>query len=146
MVDVHKSIRINATPSRVISRASDLGSWSAWLEGVVESGWVTDGPLGVGSRALLVRKIGPIRARQEFEVIEFDPDHSMAFETEGPGPGRASGRFTATEIDGGTELRIEFAGGPRGPLRLLEPMLNRRVNREFQEFLTGLKEILEPGD
>lgn len=143
MVDVHHSIHMKASTSEAIARVSDLASWSSWLEGVVESRWITDGPARVGSRALLVRRIGPIRARQEFEITQLDPDHSMAFQTEGPGPGRASGRFTATETDGETELRIDFTGGPRGPMRLLDPVLDRRVNREFQEFLTGLKEILE---
>lgn len=143
MVDVHQSIHTKAPPSEAIARVSDLASWSSWLEGVVESRWLTEGLPDVGSRALLVRRIGPIRAHQEFEITQLDPDHSMAFQTEGPGPGRASGRFTATETDGETELRIDFTGGPRGPMRLLGPVLNRRVNREFREFLTGLKDVLE---
>lgn len=143
MVDVHRTIRIEAALSEVIAGTSDLGSWSSRLQGVVQSRWVTDGPMAVGSRALLVRKIGPIRARQEFEVTQLDPENIMAFETEGPGPGQASGRFSATETDGGTELRIDFVGGPRGAMRLLDGLLNRRVNREFQEFLTGLKQDLQ---
>lgn len=144
MVDVNQSIRMKAPASEVIALVSDLASWSSWLDGVVESQWLTEGSRDVGSRALLVRRIGPIRAHQEFEITEFDPDHSMAFQTEGPGPGRASGRFTATETDGQIELRIDFTGGPRGAMRLLEPVLNRRVNREFREFLTRVKDILEP--
>ena len=77
-----------------------------------------------------------------FEVAAYEPGEVAQFRvTEGPISAEVTETFTA--VNGGTELTVKVAVQPRGLLRLLQPLLGRTIDKNWQGNLIQLKMLLE---
>lgn len=114
-----------------------------WEEEVVAIRPVTAGPIGLGSRAVMVRQDGRRRSEQVYEITEFDPgrritathpDGPLAFElTFDLAPAGAA----ATDLT----VRVQMAG--RGAMRLLNPMIGLQLPRRSDRISRSMVAVIE---
>lgn len=80
----------------------------------------------------------------DWRVSEFDPPRRIGFETL-TGPMRPAGTIAFTAEGDATRVDFAMAMNPRGFMKLLAPMIERKVQQANTEHLAKFKEILESG-
>ena len=114
-----------------------------WEREVVEIRRITDGPVGVGSRAIMVRRDFGRTSETEYELTEFEqdrriaahhPDSSMDF--------RISFDITPVDADSCT-IRIEVAAQPLRWTRILEPVMRFAMPRQGKRIAESMVEVIE---
>lgn len=101
---------------------------------------VPDGPTEPGTEFLFRHSKGPKRTSMRYTAIE--PGERIAFDGV-VGPLRPAGTFDFAEAEGGTRLSVDVAANPRGPLKLLSPVVNRVGQRIWDARLAHIKEAIE---
>jgi hypothetical protein len=144
MPAIVESIDISRRPQDVFSYATDFAHFPEWQGGVVSARPEGAAPLGVGSRAVVTRRIGPRELPRTEEIAELNPPRSWAVRGVG-GPLIAIAKGTIEPLDGGERSRvtiaIEFEGHGLG--KLLIPLLSRQARKQLPKNEQELKEILE---
>ena len=109
---------------------------------MLQSVKITDGPIGVGTRFRATARSGRRPVEMLIEVTEFHR------------PSRLGSRTTmsSVDVDGGvtfeplageTRMSWSWTVRPRGPLRLLGPLIGHLGRRQERAIWTGLKSHLE---
>jgi hypothetical protein len=96
-----------------------------------------------GSRFREVQSAGGRRIETICEIIEFDPERRYAWRSVGEGPASYGGGFTATAVDGQTELRYEGWATATGRLAAREAAWARQAQREAEAELEAIKDAVE---
>jgi uncharacterized protein YndB with AHSA1/START domain len=147
MAAIIESIEISRSPEDVFSYAVDPLHFPEWQDGVASAYRDEPPPLAVGSKTIVVRRVGPRRSPTTEEVVELNQPTSWAVRgTSGPVVGIAKGMVES--LDGGqrSRLTIIFDFEAHGIGKLLVPLLVRRqVKRVLPRNEQKLKEILESG-
>ena len=115
-----------------------------WESEVVEIRRLTDGPVGVGSRAIMVRQEYGRRRAAPYEVTEFVPDRKIAFRHL-DGPMTFEIAFMLEPADASTtDLTVQVRVQPKGAFRLLTPLMARslpktgdRITGQMVTFVEG---------
>lgn len=147
MAAIVESVEISRSPEDDFSYAADPLRFPEWQDGVASAHRDDPSPLAVGSKTVVVRRVGPRRLPTTEEVVELNGPRSWAVRgTSGPVVGIAQG--TVESLDGGQRSRLtiilEFEA--RGIGKLLVPLVVRRqVKRVLSRNEQALKEILESG-
>jgi hypothetical protein len=114
-----------------------------WEREVIEIRRITQGPVGVGSRAVMVRHEFGRTTESEYVIREFEqgrrlaayhPDDAMDFDIS----------FEITPIDSesctvGVKVRAE----PKGWTRILEPMMRLFMPRRGQRIANSMVDVVE---
>jgi Polyketide cyclase / dehydrase and lipid transport len=131
----------------VFSYAVDPLHFPDWQDGVASARRDEPPPLAVGSKTIVVRRVGPRRLPTTEEVVELDRPRSWAVRgTSGPVVGIVRG--TVESLDGGrrSRLTITFDFDAHGIGKLLVPLVVRRqVRKVLPRNEQRLKAILESG-
>jgi uncharacterized protein YndB with AHSA1/START domain len=101
-----------------------------------------EGPPGPGTTFVFrQRNFGRVmETKTHYTAVE--PNRKIEFDAEiGPMRPRCSLTFEATE--GGTKVIFKGNSNPRGPAKLLAPLMNRMGQKNWTWRLTRVKEILE---
>ena len=101
---------------------------------------LSEGPTGIGTTYLQVRKTD----QQDFRIIEFEPNNTVAVKTLPQSSPSFERRFTLYEEGDTTRLRDQWKLDT-GKLALLERLARGRVKSAVAENLAKLKELLEEG-
>ena len=140
---IEVAIVIDASPNRLWPELADFRSHPEWMDDAATVSFLTDRTSGVGTRIEVATKVGPLRATDVMEVIEWEDERTIVVEHLGSVTG--FGRFEIRPTGTGTEMRwVEelrfpwWMGGPIG-LGLARPILGRI----WQGSLKRLKERLE---
>ena len=127
----------------VAAYAMDAGNEPEWYANILETRPLDGPPLGLGSRATRVAAFMGRRIEYDLEVVEHDPPARIVMaSTRAPFPMRVTYEFEARGPDR-TLARIRLGGGPRGALRLLDPLMARVSRRNIEKDLASLKRRLE---
>jgi uncharacterized membrane protein len=142
-----QSIEIARSPDDVFAYVSDFSRATEWQENLVSANVEGEGPLAVGSRIRMTRRIGKTERTMTNEVTEHNPPRSWAFRGI-DGPVRAKGQGTIEPVGEGTRSRftmqLDFEGHGIG--KLLVPLVVRRQARsDVAKSQARLKERLESG-
>jgi uncharacterized protein YndB with AHSA1/START domain len=144
MNPIVESIDIARRPDDVFSYATDFVHFSKWQGGVTSVRPETDPPLGLGSRATVIRTAGPRKLARTEEIIEFDPPTQWTVRGVG-GPLIAFAKGKIEPLDGGQRSRVtivlEFEA--RGMGKSLLPLVRRQAQRQLPSNEQRLKELLE---
>lgn len=142
MIQVKHSQIIEQPVGRVFAFAADPENNPQWWATVLNTELESDSPLRQGSRFREVGQ-GPLgKIESVFEVGDYEPGKVVQFRViEGPIPAEVTETFTS--VSGGTELTVKVAVRPRGLLRLLQPLLGRMIDKNWQGNLVRLKKLLE---
>lgn len=144
-MQVTSEVRIERPADEVFGFIADAENNPEWQGGMQSCRWLTDAPIGVGSRyaqhaAFLGRDIESL-----FEVVSFEPGRSITIETiESTFPIRVT-RSVEPRTEGSCVVRAEVSGEPGGLFRFASPLLKRMVRRSVRKDYARLVELLEAG-
>jgi uncharacterized protein YndB with AHSA1/START domain len=147
MAPIVESIEISRRPEEVFSYVTDPTHLPDWQESVVSVRRVGDGPVGVGSRVVVTRRVGGRDREMTSELAELNPPRSWAVRgVDGPIRGNVKGRIEPLENGERSRLTIELDFEANGIGKLLLPLVVRRqAQAEVPKNQRKLKELLESG-
>jgi carbon monoxide dehydrogenase subunit G len=131
---IEQSFTVGRPPHAVFAYMTDPANLAAWQPSKVSVEPLSDGPPRQGYRIKERTKIGLRQWDQVVEFTEFEPGRALSTHiVEGAVP--VDGRWTFDD-DGAGGSRVHFvAEGPlRGPMRLLEPLMKRGIDRSFRHY------------
>jgi uncharacterized protein YndB with AHSA1/START domain len=148
MAVIAESIEISRRPEDVFSYAIDYSHFPQWQRRVVSARQEDDAPLAVGSRAAVIRRVGPRRLLTAEEITELDPPRTWQVRGTGRVPVVAVAKGRIKPVDGGQRslitITLEFEG--RGIGKLLIPLIRHQSRMQLPKDGKRLKELLEQGD
>lgn len=129
---------VDATRETVFDYMTDASNLRDWQTSKTSVEVLTDGPPGLGTR---VRERTKPPVLKEFEqVVEFTeferPRRFHVHIVEGPQP--IDGTWTLEPHGAGTKVVFVAAGKLRGPMRLIAPVIQRTMAREFAGYHRNL--------
>jgi uncharacterized protein YndB with AHSA1/START domain len=143
VITLAATTRIAAPPSAVIAFIADPANAPRWMKALEVAELITPGPIRPGSRFREVMSAGGKRVEAICEIVELDPDRRYAWQSVSGGPTTYGGGFTATPIEGGTELRYEGWATTSGELVRREQAWARQAQREAEAELAAIKSTVE---
>ena len=147
MAPIVHSVEISRSPEDVFAYLTDFSRSAEWQENLVSASVEGGGPVSVGSRVNMTRRIGRGERKMINEVTEHNPPRSFAFHGI-EGPIRAVGKGTVESVGDGAGSRftmeLDFEGHGIG--KLLVPLVVRRQARsDMAKSQARLKARLESG-
>ena len=140
MLEFENTIPIYRLIDEVFAFLSDFENIPKWNYYVLEVRQLSEGPTGIGTTYHQVRKSD----EQDFRIIEFEPNHSVAVKTLPQSSPSFERRFTLYEEGDTTRIRDQWKLDTGRPA-LLERLARGRVKSAVAENLAKLKELLEEG-
>jgi uncharacterized membrane protein len=141
MVKEEGSVIIRRPIEEVFAYVGDLRHSPEWQAGLLEVRKVTEGPLGVGTRFTVVRKLLGRKLELSSEFVAYEPNTMVTFRFSGSVPGEGSYLFESTQEGTRVTSRVEMR--PRGFSRLAESLIAASLRRQMQANLPALKGQLE---
>jgi len=136
-----RSIIVRRPIEEVFAYVGDLRHSAEWQAGLSEVRKVTEGPLRIGTRFAVVRKLLGRRLELISEFVRYEPNTRFTFRFSGSMPGEGSYFFESTPDGTRVTWRVEMR--PRGFSRLAEPLVATSLRRQMAANLPVLKELLE---
>ena len=140
MLEFENIIRIDRPVGEVFAFLSNFENIPKWNYYVLEVRRLSEGPTGIGTKYHQVRKTD----QQDFRIIEFELDHTVAVRTLPQSSPSFERRFTLYEEGDTTRLRDEWKLNTGRPA-VLERVARGRVKYTVAENLAKLKELLQEG-
>ncbi|UZX02167.1 hypothetical protein F8G81_05705 [Arthrobacter sp. CDRTa11] len=142
MAHAENQTTINRPPEDVYAFLADGLNNPAWRSGVqaisLKSG--TAGAAGAVYRQTLAGPGGrPIDG--DYRITAAEPGKHMGFQVVA-GPARPAGEYHLSPVPGGTNVGFTLDFQPKGPMRLLAPLIQRTMEKEVAQ-LASLKAVLE---
>jgi uncharacterized protein YndB with AHSA1/START domain len=146
MAAIVESIDISRRPEDVFVYMTDASHFPEWQDSVVSAHPEDDGPLAVGSRTRVTRRVGGRDLSTTEEVTELDPPTSWGFRGVGGLPVVGIARGTIEALDNGKRSRVtialEFEGHGIGKL-LVPLVIRRQARKQLPRNEQNLKALLE---
>jgi uncharacterized membrane protein len=139
---IEVSVMINRPIEEVFAYVANPENEPLWQSGVLESGLVGEGPMGVGAKTKEVRKLLGQRLESIAEVTAYEPNAKIAFKSTS-GPVRYEAWYTFEPVDAGTKFTMVGEADTGGFFKLAEGLVVRQFEKEMQTSLAALKDILE---
>jgi uncharacterized membrane protein len=140
VLEFENTIPIDRPIDEVFAFLSDFENIPKWNYYVLEVRQLSESPIGIGTTYHQVRKTD----EQDFRIIEFEPNHSVAVKTLPQSSPSFERRFTLYEEGDTTRIRDQWKLDTGRPA-LLERLARGRVKSAVAENLAKLKELLEEG-
>ena len=142
MIQIEHTQTIQQPVARVFAFAANPENNPRWWATVENTQLASGQPLAAGARFHEVGQAPFGKVESVFEVTEYEQARRAAFKViEGPIPAEVTETFEA--VGGGTRVRVRVQVRPRGLLRVLQPLLGRMLDKNWQKNLSQLKTILE---
>lgn len=142
-VSLESSVVIDRPVGDVYSYVLDLPSngpeWAPDLEAVTKT---TEGPIGAGTRFDQVQKVMGRRRHTSLAFTGVDPGRRIDAAAE-VGPMSITAVMTFEPASSGTRVTVAGEADPRGPFKLLSPLLARNGQRMWDARLAQMKTVLE---
>ncbi|QGN34651.1 SRPBCC family protein [Microlunatus sp. Gsoil 973] len=136
-------VTINRSPAQVFAFLTHFENLPLWNYAITETRRVGSGLVGLGARYSQTRTI-PRPATESFEVIEFDPDRSVAIRGT-LGAFEALSRYQLRGSADATVLTSTMHLESSGLLRLADSLAMPRIRAAVADNLQQLKAQLEAG-
>jgi len=147
MDEITSSIDISRTPEDVFAYATDFAQFGHWQDSVAS---VThEGPVRVGSEAIVTRRVGPRLVRSTEKLTKLSPPSSWEVRGDGGVPVTAIAKGKIEPLDRGSRSRVTLILGfeGHGIGKLLIPLVVRRqARKQLPQNTAKLKEVLERKD
>jgi uncharacterized membrane protein len=140
VLEFENTIPIDRPIDEVFAFLSDFENIPKWNYYVLEVGQLSESPIGIGTTYHQVRKSD----QQDFRIIEFEPDHTVAVKTLPQSSPSFERTFTLYEERDTTRIRDEWKLDT-GRHAVLERLARGRIKSAVAENLAKLKELLEEG-
>jgi hypothetical protein len=123
------SIFLAAPTQRVWAELADLGSHPEWMDDAATVTFIGEQRVGIGTRMVAATRVGPLRASDAMDVVEWVEGRVIGVEHVGSVKG--TGRFEIEPVEGGTDmawtesLRFPWWLGGRLGEWVAQPILTR---------------------
>jgi hypothetical protein len=126
MAPIVHSIEVAQSPDELFAFLTDFSRAAEWQENLVSANLEGGGPMSVGSRVKMTRRIGRGERTMTNEVTEHNPPRTFALHGI-DGPVRAVGKGTVEPAgDGRSRFTMELDFEGHGIGKLLVPLVVRR--------------------
>jgi carbon monoxide dehydrogenase subunit G len=141
---VERRTTVSGPTAEVFTYLADLRNVADWMTGVVSAEQTSDGEMGVGSTALVVREVMGQRFEAPLTVTEFDPPRHVVIGSEVSGVKANVQLDLAPDGDDATEL--QFAMEIRGSMltMFMEPMIANAAGSDIDASLERIRERFSP--
>ena len=142
-VDVETTIEIARPRAEVAAFAADPDNVHAWYKNITRVEWLTERPLGVGTRLAFTAEFLGRRMAYTYEVVEHEPGERLVMRSaDGPFPMETS--YVWVDGPGGsTVMALRNRGEPAGFSAIASPMMAAGIRRNNRGDLQRLKAVLE---
>jgi uncharacterized membrane protein len=140
VLEFENTIAIDQPIEQVFAFLSDFENIPKWNYYVLEVRQLSESPIGIGTTYHQVRKTD----QQDFRIIEFEPNHTVAVKTLPQSSPSFERRFTLYEERDTTRIRDQWKLDTGRPA-VLERLARGRVKSSVAENLAKLKGLLEEG-
>lgn len=144
MIEEEHSIIIARPIEEVFEFVADQMNAPKWQDGLLEVRRTSEGPVGVGTKHVFVRKFMGRRLEAGNEYTEYEPNRKIAFKS-ASGPMTFDASYLTELTPEGTRLTSRIQMQPGGFIGLAEPLITVGLRREMEANLGELKELLERG-
>jgi carbon monoxide dehydrogenase subunit G len=140
---IEQQFHIKRSPDAVFAYMADPANLKSWQPSKLSVEPLTEGPPRKGYRVKERTKVGLRQWDQVVEFTEFEPGKVFATHiVEGSMP--VDGRWTfADDGSGGTDLTFVAEGPITGPMKLIEPLVKRGIEKSFRHYHQLLAEHVE---
>lgn len=140
MQRVESSARIPAPPAEVFAYLADLDNVADWQGGVTAARRTSDGPMGVGSTAVVTRELMGQRLEAPLTVNGFEPPSRIGIGSEVSGV-KAQATLELAPADGGRATDLAFAMEIRGSglTSFMEPMIASAARGDIEASLERVR-------
>jgi uncharacterized membrane protein len=143
-VDVLTETVIARPRDEVAAYAGDPDNAPEWYENISSVRWLTDPPLGVGSKLDFVANFLGRTLSYTYEVVEYGPERMVMRTAQGPFPMETT--YTWDPLDAThTRMTLRNRGEPSGFAKVAAPMMAAAMRRANTKDLARLKQLLEAG-
>jgi uncharacterized protein YndB with AHSA1/START domain len=143
-----ESVEIARRPEDVFSYVTDPSHLPEWQESVVSVRRQDEGPVSVGSRAVVTRHVGGRDREMTSELSELNPPSTWAVRgLDGPIRGMVKGRVDPIENGERSRVTIQLDFEASGiiPKLFVALVARRQAKAEMPRNQRKLKELLESG-
>ncbi len=146
MITVESTVDIDRPSTEVFGFVADQTNAPEWQHGLHEVRRLTDGPIGVGTEHVFVRRFAGRQIESRNRFTHYEPGRSVRFEIP---DGWLTGHASYLVEPNGAERcrltsRMEFQVA--GPAALASPLLARVLARDSRRDEAALKALLETRD
>ena len=142
ILDVEDCIVIARPLGEVFDLVADQINAPRWQNGLEQVRRVTDGPPGVGTKHVVVRKFLGRRLELINEYAHFEPNAEITF-TGASGPSRFEVSYLTEETAKGIRLSCHIRMEQKGLFALGDRVVAASLRRDFAANLRNLKALLE---
>ena len=139
MKRVERTARINAPPETVFAFLTDLDNLPEWMTGVVSVEMTSDGQVGRGATARVVRELMGQRVEAPLTITTYDPPRRLAIDSEVSGV-RARAELNLAADGAATALDFAMEIRASGMTRFMEPMIAGAAGGEIDESMRRVQE------
>ena len=145
MIAITSTVSIRCPAEFVFAVLTDFERYLAvWAQGPTAAKKTTPGSIGVGTKFRVTATIGPLRVPSTYEVTAYEQPTLLAGRGVA-GPVRFEEEYRLRESAGTTTLIQAIKARPRGPFRLVERTVERRLRRLITADIVRLRELVERG-
>jgi uncharacterized membrane protein len=144
MIKVEVSTVINRPIEEVFAFVSDNRNDVRWQDGLLEIHVTPDGPVGVGSQVVEVRKFMGRRIQSTGVITEYVPNQKAARKSL-DGPADVQGYVACASVEGGTRVTQHMEMRSAGFFSVAEPLMAGGLRRTLEKNFGDLKDLLESG-
>ncbi len=147
MQRVEGSARIPASPDEVFAYLADLDNVADWQGGVTSARRTSDGPMGVGATAMVIRELMGQRLEVPLTVNAFEPPSRIGIGSEVSGV-RAQATLDLAPAEEGRATDLAFAMEIRGSglTSFMEPMIASAARGDIEASLERVRANFAPVD
>jgi uncharacterized membrane protein len=138
-----RSAEIARPADEVFAFLSDLENLPRWQSGVLRAELTTPGPIGVGSRAVVERRMFGQQIVAELVVTSYEPPHRVVLSTEASGVALEAS-VVVQQLDD-RRCRVSFGMTTQAAsffMKAVEPMVAEAAEADIEASLARLKEVL----
>lgn len=144
MIEVTATADIPRPADEVFAFVADMSNNPRWQRGQVSCEWSTPPPIAVGSRYDQRARFLGRDIVSSLEVVAFEPGRRIRIRTLDSPMAMDITREVEPLGEGSARVRATIRGGPTGPLRLLDPLTRRMVQRSVRGDYGRLTALLSP--
>lgn len=139
---IGESVLVHSAPAEVFAFVADLRNFPLWRANLATSTVVSDQFTDVGARCEEEIAIGPRSIPATCQITSFDAGRTFSFRALSPGL-QYDGLVTVEPEEGSTRFTLSGNITVTGPLRLLQPLLRRRLQEGVREEVAAIKAHME---
>jgi uncharacterized protein YndB with AHSA1/START domain len=142
MIEHRFEVTLEQPPERAFDFFVDFRNEPAWNPDCLTVEKISDGPIGVGTTFTgKMKRVGS----SESEIVALErPRHCSVVDRSRAAAGTFDFRFTPH--DDGTRVDVTMRMQPRGPMRLLQPLMARMVKRMLADLPEKMRRGIDAAD